>query len=95
MFLEGRGYNVSAAGAGDQTAEILSWVRLDEVGECDLTLEFVRQRYQWFPFSLSGLAFGDTCVALAGCVVRKWRREQSTRRWVRAQDPMDGPDYDC
>jgi hypothetical protein len=50
VFLEGRGYNVSAAGAGDQTAEILSWVRLDEVGEYDLTLEFGANPISGMPF---------------------------------------------
>jgi hypothetical protein len=66
---------------------------LDRVGECDLTLESVGQRYQWYAFSLSGLAFGGTCVALAGCLVRKWRREQCACRQAEAQDPMDRPDY--
>ncbi|MCJ7621770.1 MAG: hypothetical protein MUP64_16320 [Anaerolineae bacterium] len=66
---------------------------IDKVGEYDLTLEFVGQRYQWFAFSLSGLAFGGTCVALAGCLVRKWRRKDCTRRWAEVQDPIDRPDY--
>jgi len=66
---------------------------IDKVGEYDLTLEFVGQRYQWFAFSLSGLAYAGTCVALVGCVFGRWRREQLTRRWAEAQDPIDRPDY--
>lgn len=68
---------------------------IDKVGEYDLTLEFVGQRYQWYAFSLSGLAFGGTCVALAGCLLRRWRRKQCTRCWTGAQDPMDRPNDDC
>ena len=46
----GRCYNVFAAGAGDQTAEILSWVRLDKLGEYDLTLEFGANPISGLPF---------------------------------------------
>jgi len=49
---------------------------IDKVGEYDLTLEFVGQRYQWFAFSLSGLAYAGTCVALAGFLLHLRRRKQ-------------------
>ena len=49
---------------------------VDRVGEYDLTLEFVGQRYQWFAFALSGLAYGATMVALAVCLLCARRRRQ-------------------
>ncbi len=49
---------------------------IDKVGEYDPTLEFVGQRYQWFAFALSGLAYGATIVALAVCLLRARRRAQ-------------------
>ena len=48
---------------------------IDKVGEYDLTLEFVGQRYQWFAFALSGLAYGATILALVVCLLRGRRRE--------------------
>jgi hypothetical protein len=65
---------------------------IDKVGEYDLTLEFVGQRYQQLAFSLSGLAYAGTCLALVGCLVRRCRKGQATSRQAELSDPMDGPD---
>jgi len=66
---------------------------IDKVGEYDLTLEFVGQRYQWFAFSLSGLAYAGSCVALAACLVRRRRGERCTCRSAEARDLIDRPDH--
>jgi hypothetical protein len=66
---------------------------IDKVGEYDLSLEFVGQRYQWYAFSLSGLAYAGSCVALAACLVRSRRGERCTCRSAEARDLIDRPDH--
>jgi hypothetical protein len=72
---------------------IASAYAIDKVGEYDLTLEFVGQRYQWVAFFLSGLAYAGSCVALAACLVLRRRKGQCTCRSAEAQDVTDRHDH--
>jgi hypothetical protein len=63
---------------------------IDKVGEYDLTLEFVGQRYQWFAFTLSGLTYGVTIVALVVCLLRARRRGGESASEVTRSMPLGG-----
>jgi hypothetical protein len=57
---------------------IASAYAIDKVGEYDLILEFVGQRYQWFAFSLSGLTYAGSCFALVGFIALRRRKRHCT-----------------
>jgi hypothetical protein len=52
---------------------------IDKVGEYDLTVEFMGQRYQRFAFGVSGLAYAVTCSSLVGCLLWPWVRKRRQR----------------
>jgi hypothetical protein len=52
---------------------------IDKIGEYDLTLEFVGQRYQRSGFAVSALAYGASFAALAGCLLKRWRGNRPPR----------------
>jgi len=51
---------------------------IQKTGQCDLTLEFVGQRYQWLAFAVSGLTLAAICVAAAYVLLRARRMEVSS-----------------
>jgi hypothetical protein len=68
---------------------------IDEIGEYDLTLEFVGQRYQWYAFALSGLVYGAALAAVAFCLVRGWRKDQQAAEAPDARYDASGASDDC
>jgi hypothetical protein len=53
---------------------------IDRVGEHELTVEFVGQRYQWLAFTVSGLAHGTVFAAMGACLVKSWRKGRRAER---------------
>jgi len=53
---------------------------IDKVGEYELTLEFVGQRYQWLAFAVSGLGYGATFAVMGVCLLKSWRENRRADR---------------
>lgn len=59
---------------------------VDKVGEYDLTLEFVGQRYQWLAFAVSGLTVAAIGVAVAWGLLRARRMGSPVDREIEVRE---------